>query len=58
MGLTSASFHESGTILSNIDALKISATGEESSIAKSFKIQLCKLLEPEALQRLRLESIT
>ena len=59
MGITSASFHKSGAILSCIDALKISATGEENSIAKSFNLKSnwvsCQD-HAEALPRLRLES--
>ena len=56
IGIASASFHETGTTLSWIDALKISATGDESSMANSFKTKLGKLSGPEAFVRLRLES--
>ncbi len=54
--MTSASFYDTGTTLSWINALNISATGVESSIANSLKIQVSKLSGPEAFVRLRLES--
>ena len=56
IGITSASFHRSGTKVSQIDELKISATGEEISKAKSFKIQLGILSGPDAFPFFRLES--
>ena len=54
--ITSASFHGSGTGLSWIEALKILAINEESSRAKSFKIQLGMLSGPVALPLFRFES--
>ena len=56
IGITSASFHGSRTELSWIEALKILAIGEESSGAKSFKIQLGILSGPDAFLLFRFDS--
>jgi hypothetical protein len=54
--IISATFQAFGTVLYWIEALKIRATGDESSIAKSFKINVGKLSGPEAFPRFKLDN--